>query len=401
MAKLFIEDLEFQGRKALIRVDFNVPLDEKKNITDDTRIRAALPTIKYVLEKGGCAILMSHLGRPKGTGFDPQFSLKPAADHLATLLGKPVTMAPDCVGPEVEAIVAKMKPGDVTLLENVRFHKAEQGKDAPEVNEAFAKNLAKLGDLYVDDAFGTAHRPDASMVGVTKHVAQCAAGYLLQKEIKYLSEAVESPQRPFVAILGGAKVSDKIPVIENLLTKADTIIIGGAMAYTFLKAKGVNVGRSLVEPDFISVAKEFIEKAAQKGAPLILPVDHVVANAIDNASGSRTTENEHVPDGMIAVDIGPHTQKLYADLILKAKTIVWNGPMGVFETPEFAKGTFAIAKAVADSGAVSIVGGGDSVSAVNKSGVAAKISHISTGGGASLEYLEGKVLPGIAALSEK
>ncbi len=399
MAKLFIEDLDVQGKKVLMRVDFNVPLDNEGRITDDTRIQAALPSIKYILDNGGAAILMSHLGRPKGQ-VKPQFSLRPVAEHLGKLLGRQVRMAPDCVGPEVEEIAAALKPGDVLLLENLRFHKAEEGKDTPEANDAFAAGLAKLGDAYVNDAFGTAHRAHASMVGVTKHLQPCVAGYLLQKEIRYLGDAVENPEKPFVAILGGVKVSDKIPVIENLLDKADAILIGGAMAYTFLKAKGATTGNSLVEQDLLETAKSFLAEAAEKGVPLLLPVDHMVATAIDSAEGARIVESEDVPDGLLGVDIGPETQKLYAAKIAEAKTIVWNGPMGVFEVPEFAEGTFAIARAVAASEATSIIGGGDSVSAIKKSGVADKVSHISTGGGASLEYLEGKVLPGIAALTD-
>ena len=400
MAKLFIEDLALEGKKVLMRVDFNVPLDDQQTITDDTRIQAALPSITYVLAHGGSAILMSHLGRPKGK-VTPEFSLKPVATHLAKLLGKPVKIAPDCVGPETEAMAAALQPGEVLLLENLRFHKAEEGKDSPEANDQFAADLAKLGDVYVDDAFGTAHRAHASMVGVTKHISQCAAGYLLNKEIEYLGNAVENPKKPFVAILGGAKVSDKIPVIENLLTKADAIIIGGAMAYTFLKAKGVSVGNSLVQDDFIETAESFLKKADDVGVPMLLPVDHVIAPGIKSADGMQVIADENIPDGMLGVDIGPETRKLYAKQILSAKTIVWNGPMGVFEVPEFAEGTFAVARAVAESDAISIIGGGDSVSAINKSGMADKVTHISTGGGASLEYLEGKVLPGIAALTDK
>lgn len=400
MAKLFIEDCSFNGKKVLMRVDFNVPLDDECNITDDTRIQAALPSIKYVLDNGGAAILMSHLGRPKGKPV-PEFSLKPVAAHLQKLLGTDVIMAPDCVGDETRALAEKLQPGQVLLLENLRYHAAEEGKDTPENNDAFAQQLAQLGDIYIDDAFGTAHRAHASMVGVTKCIDECAAGYLLQKEIQYLGDAVDAPEKPFIAILGGAKVSDKIPVIENLLTKADAIIIGGAMAYTFLKAKGCSVGTSLVEDDYIATANDFLKQAGEKGVTFMLPTDHVVSTGIDNADDAQTTDDENIPDGMMGVDIGPQSQARFAEEIRKAKTIVWNGPMGVFETPAFAKGTFAIAEAVAESDATSIVGGGDSVSAVNKSGVADKISHISTGGGASLEYLKGNVLPGIAALTDK
>ncbi len=400
MAKLFIEDLDLKGKKVLMRVDFNVPLDENQNITDDTRIQAALPSIKYVLNNGGTAILMSHLGRPKGQ-VKPEFSLKPVAAYLSKLIGKEVKMATDCVGNEVEEIAKNLQPGEILLLENLRFHNAETGKDSPENNEKFAEDLAKLGDVYVDDAFGTAHRAHASMVGVTKHIDQCAAGYLLKKEIDYLGGAVENPVKPFVAILGGAKVSDKIPVIENLLTKADAIIIGGAMAYTFLKAKGHTIGKSMLQEDFIEISKSFLDKAEEKNIPMLLPIDHICApefNAVDKAVEIDSID---IPDDLMALDIGPKSIKLFSDEIAKAKTIVWNGPMGVFEKPEFAKGTFAIADAVAASDSISIIGGGDSVSAVKKAGVADKVSHISTGGGASLEYLEGKVLPGIAALTDR
>jgi len=400
MAKLFIEDLDLKGKKVLMRVDFNVPLDENQNITDDTRIQAALPSIKYVLDNDGTAILMSHLGRPKGQ-VKPEFSLKPVAAYLSKLIGKEVKMANDCVGGEVEEMAKALKPGEILLLENLRFHNAETGKDSPENNEKFAEDLAKLGDVYVDDAFGTAHRAHASMVGVTKHIKQCAAGYLLKKEIDYLGGAVENPVKPFVAILGGAKVSDKIPVIKNLLTKADAIIIGGAMAYTFLKAQGHKIGKSMLQEDFIEISKSFLDKAEEKNIPMLLPVDHICApefNAVDKAVEIETID---IPDDLMALDIGPKSIKFFADEIANAKTIVWNGPMGVFEKPEFAKGTFAIADAVAESDSISIIGGGDSVSAVKKAGVADKVSHISTGGGASLEYLEGKVLPGISALTEK
>jgi len=400
MAKLFIEDLDLQGKKVLMRVDFNVPLNENLEITDDTRIQAALPSIKYVLEKGGSPVLMSHLGRPKGE-VNPKFSLKPVQKRLSELLGFQVKMAPDCLGDETEKMASELKSGDVLLLENLRFHIAETGKDTPEANEEFAKNLAKLGDVYVSDAFGTAHRAHASMVGVTKYLQPCAAGYLLQKEIDYLGSAVENPVKPFVAILGGVKVSDKIPVIENLLEKADAIIIGGAMAYTFLKVKGVAVGKSLVEEDLLETSGSFLKIAEEKGVPMLLPVDHICAPAFNAADQASVVETEDIPDDLMGLDIGPKTRQLYAEEISKAKTVVWNGPMGVFEQPAFAKGTFAIAEAVANSDSISIIGGGDSVSAIKKSGFADKVSHISTGGGASLEYLEGKVLPGVAALTDK
>jgi len=400
MAKLFIEDLDLKGKKVLMRVDFNVPLDENQNITDDTRIQAALPSINYVLGNGGIAILMSHLGRPKGQ-VKTEFSLKPVAEYLSKLIGKEVKMADDCVGEKVEKMVNNLLPGDILLLENLRFHNAETGKDSQENNDKFAADLAKLADVYIDDAFGTAHRAHASMVGVTKHIDQCAAGYLLKKEIDYLGSAVENPVKPFVAILGGAKVSDKIPVIENLLTKADAIIIGGAMAYTFLKAKGYTIGKSMLQEDFINISNGFIKKAEEKNIPLLLPIDHICAPEFNAADKAVQIDTIDIPDDLMALDIGPKSIELFANEIAKAKTIVWNGPMGVFEKPEFAKGTFAIADAVAKSDSISIIGGGDSVSAIKKAGVADQVSHISTGGGASLEYLEGKILPGIAALTDK
>ena len=400
MSFLRMDELDLTGKRVLIREDFNVPLDENQNITDDTRIQAALPSINYVLNNGGTAILMSHLGRPKGQ-VKAEFSLKPVADYLSKLIGKEVKMADDCVGEKVEKMVNNLLPGDILLLENLRFHNAETGKDSQENNENFAADLAKLADIYIDDAFGTARRAHASMVGVTNHIDQCAAGYLLKKEIDYLGAAVENPVKPFIAILGGAKVSDKIPVIENLLTKADAIIIGGAMAYTFLKAKGHTIGKSMLQEDFINISNDFIKKAEEKNIPLLLPIDHICApefNAVDKAVQIDTID---IPDDLMALDIGPKTIELFASEIAKAKTIVWNGPMGVFEKPVFAKGTFAIADAVAKSDSISIIGGGDSVSAIKKAGVADQVSHISTGGGASLEYLEGKVLPGIAALTDK
>lgn len=400
MAKMFIEDCSFQGKKALIRVDFNVPLDDAGAITDDTRIQAALPSIRYVLDNGGAAILMSHLGRPKGKKV-PEFSLAPVAKHLQELLNTPVLMAPDCIGDETKNMAEQLQPGQVLLLENLRYHAAEEGKDTPENNDAFAQQLAALGDIYVNDAFGTAHRAHASMVGVTRYIAPCAAGYLLNKEISFLGDALTHPKRPFIALLGGAKVSDKIPVIENLLTKADTIIIGGAMAYTFLAAQDIAIGESLLEPDSIPAAKDFLARAKKDNIPLLLPLDFVVSTSITDEAAASITEDQTIPEGRTGVDIGPKTRQFFAQKIADAKTIVWNGPMGVFETPAFAKGTCAIATAVADSDAISIVGGGDSASAIKRAGVADRISHISTGGGASLEYLEGKTLPGIAALTDK
>lgn len=396
MAKLFIEDLDVKGKRILVRVDFNVPLDDHLSITDDTRIREALPTIKYVIDRGGKAILMSHLGRPKGK-VEPKMSLKPVAVHLGKLINREVKMAPDCMGPAVEEMVQKMNLGDVVLLENLRFHKEEEAGD-----ENFAKNLAKLGEIYIDDAFGTAHRAHASMVGVTRYISQCASGYLLRKEIRYLEEAVNSPKRPFVAILGGAKVSDKIKVIDHLLDKVDTLLIGGAMAYTFLLAKGVPSGNSLVERDKVDLAKELLTKAANKKKDLLIPEDHVIAQKIEEGSATKIVPQNGIPEGWMGVDIGPETVALYSKKVLGAKTILWNGPMGVFEINAFAKGTEAIAKAMASvKDATTIVGGGDSVAAVTGLGLQGKMSHVSTGGGASLEYLEGIDLPGIVALTEK
>lgn len=393
MAKLSLSGLSVQGKRVLIRVDFNVPLDENLRITDDTRIRASLPTIQDVLKKGGKAILMSHLGDPKGP--DPKLSMDPVAKKLSELLGKPVQKLNDCVGPEVEKAVDAMQPGEVILLENTRFHKEEKKND-----EGLSKALAKLADVYVNDAFGSAHRAHASTAGVTKFVSQSAAGYLLEKEIKFLGDTVSNPQRPFLAIIGGAKVSSKIGVIEHLLSKVDDLIVGGGMAYTFLKAQGIPTGKSLVEEDKVALAKEILEKAKAKKVSILLPLDHVAVKEFKNEAPSRTISAQDTAADEMGLDIGPETIKLYCAKIAEAKTIVWNGPLGVFEMPNFAKGTFEIAKAIAASGAVSVIGGGDSVAAVNQSGLASKMTHISTGGGASLEYLEGKELPGIAALSD-
>lgn len=393
MAKLSVRDLDLKGRRVLMRVDFNVPL-EKGVIADDTRIRAALPTIRYVIERGGKLILMSHLGRPKGP--DPKLSLKPVAQRLGELLGKEVKMAPDCIGPEVEEIVAEMKEGDVILLENLRFHKGETAND-PE----FARKLASLCDLYVNDAFGTAHRAHASTEGVTRFVPQAAAGFLMEKEIEYLSKAVQSPEHPFVVILGGAKVSDKIGVLTNMLERADAILIGGGMAYTFLKAQGYGVGRSLLEKDKLDLAREIMEKARQIGVEFKLPATTVIADRFASDANSTVVKSTEIPKGWIGVDIGPETVEEFSEVIEKAKMIVWNGPLGVYEFDKFAKGTIAIAKLLAESDAITIIGGGDCVAAVHKAGVADKMTHISTGGGASLEFLEGKELPGIAALTDR
>ena len=392
MAKLFIEDLDVSGKNVLMRVDFNVPLDKNNNITNDARIRAALPSIKYVLDKGGALILMSHLGRPKG---QPEDSLKmdPVAKRLSELLGKDVLKLDDCIGPDVKGAVERMKPGGVILLENLRFHKEEQKGD-----EGFAGEIAALGELYVDDAFGTAHRADASVYAVAKKF-DGACGYLLKKEIDYFKKLLKGPERPFVAILGGAKVSDKIPVIENLIKITDRILIGGGMAYTFLKAKGEEVGSSKLEAGMVDTAKDLLKKAQSAGVEIVLPVDHVVADKFEETASKKTVKD--IPAGWMALDIGPETMRLFTGKLSDAKTAFWNGPMGVFEMKPFADGTNAIAKVLAGLDATTVIGGGDSVSAVEKAGVADKMSHISTGGGASLEFMEGKELPGVAAIKDK
>ncbi len=389
MPKLSIRDLDLQGKRVFMRVDFNVPLAPGgQEITSDKRIRAALPTIQYALEKGAALVLASHLGRPKGKP-NPEMSLKPVAQRLSELLGKPVAMAPDCIGEEVEKMLPK--PGEVLLLENLRFH-AEEEKNDPE----FSKKLARLGDVYVNDAFGTAHRAHASTVGIIEFLKPAAAGLLMEKELEYLEKCTANPERPCVGILGGAKVSDKIEVIENLLKFADRLMIGGAMAYTFLKAQGKPTGKSLVEEDKVELAKGLLGKAGDR---ILLPCDHVVAEVLEENAPCEVVEE--IPDGRMGLDIGPKTREAYAEVIRGAKTIIWNGPMGVFEKKPFDAGTVAVAKAVAESGALSVVGGGDSEKAVKSAGVADKISHISTGGGASLEYLSGLVLPGVAALTDK
>ena len=394
MKKKTIDDINPQGKRVLVRVDFNVPLDDSLSVTDDTRIRAALPTIQALIDKGARVILMSHLGRPKGQ-VKEEFRLKPAGDKLTELLGKPVKSLTACVGDSVKAEVGAMKDGDVVLLENLRFHAEEEGND-----EGFCKQLAELGDLYVNDAFGTAHRAHASTEGVTRFFDTNVAGYLMKKEIDYLVSALDNPARPFIAILGGLKISGKIDVIQNLLDKVDGIMIGGAMAYTLLKVKGVEVGDSIVETEKLDVAKSVIKAVEEKGVKFLLPCDHKAAAEVSDGVEAQTINEENIPAGLKGIDIGPATVDAYKKEIAAAKTIVWNGPMGVFEIPAFAEGTMQVANAVADSDSVSIVGGGDSVSAVHKAGVSDKITHISTGGGASLELLEGKELPGLAALSD-
>ena len=393
MNKLGISDLDLKGRRVFMRVDFNVPLADGQ-ITDDTRIQAALPSIRYVIEKNGKLILASHLGRPKGKP-DPKYSLKPVATRLGNLLRKAVQFGPDCVGPEVEKMVSDLPPGGVLMLENLRFH-AEEEKNDPE----FAKQLAKLCDVYVNDAFGAAHRAHASTAGIAAYVKQAAAGFLMEKELESLSYALTRAEKPFVAIVGGAKISDKIDLIESFINIANNILVGGAMAYTFLRARGIATGKSLVESEKIALAKDLLAKASTKNVSIELPVDHVVAPGLESAASQVISITETPPDQM-GLDIGPETIRRYSGIIRQAKTIVWNGPMGVFENPKFASGTFAIARAVADSNAYSIVGGGDSAAAVAQSGVGSKITHISTGGGASLEFLSGQKLPGVEVLTDK
>jgi phosphoglycerate kinase len=395
MPKLSIRDLTLAGKRVFMRVDFNVPLSEAREITDDTRIRASLPTIQYALERGAGLVLASHLGRPKGKP-NPRLSLKPVGARLSQLLSQPVPLAADCVGPEIEAQAATLKNGEVLLLENLRFH-AEEEKNAPE----FSRQLAALAEVYVNDAFGAAHRAHASTEGITHYLSPRAAGLLMEREIEYLGKAIQNPARPYMAIVGGAKVSDKIELLRNLMKLADTVLIGGAMAYTFLKAQGVEVGRSRVEAEKLPVALDLIRFAEERSVKLRLPQDHVVAEKIDADSPPEVVNSSHIPANRIGVDIGPATRAAYAGEIARAKTIVWNGPMGVFEIEKFAAGTLAIARAVAASSAVSIVGGGDSIAAVKKAGVEGRITHISTGGGASLEFLSGMELPGVTALSDK
>ena len=417
MNKKTLRDVDLKGKRVVMRVDFNVPLKEGV-IKDDTRIKGALPSIKYVLEQGGSLVLMSHLGRPDEKGITADTSLRPVAEYLSKLLGKPVTFVADCG--KADAEVAAMRPGDIVMLENTRYYKEEQAKakqkdgesdedfkarkaELKEKQKELAKKLASYGDIYCNDAFGTAHRAHASTAVITKYIPTSVAGFLLEKEIEYLGNAVENPVRPFVAILGGAKVSDKLAVVNNLLTKVNTLIIGGGMAYTFLKAQGHSVGNSLCELDQLDYAKDMIAKAKELGVSFLLPVDNVAADKFD-AEANTQIVGDDIPDGWMGLDIGPKTVELYSNAIKGAKTVVWNGPMGCFEMEKFSKGTFGVCAAVAEvkaNGGISIIGGGDSVAAVNKSGLADKMSHISTGGGASLEYLEGKQLPGVVALNDK
>ncbi len=389
MNKKTIRDVDLQGKRVLMRADFNVPLDGDE-VTDDTRIRAALPTITYILEHGACLVLMSHLGRPKGQ-VKPEFSLKPVAERLGELLDQSVIMAPDCVGAEVQSMAEGLKPGEVMLLENTRFHAGERDNDA-----GFAKQLAALGEIFVNDAFGTAHRAHASTEGVT-HYLPSVAGFLIEKEIKYLGQATSNPEHPYIVILGGAKISDKIGVIENMLGQADKILIGGGMANTFFKAQGLEMGDSLVEDDVLDTAKTLLDKG---GDTLVLPTDAVVADAFDNDANTKVVGVDEVTPGWRILDIGPQTVAAFKAILKTAKTVAWNGPMGVFEMETFAQGTFAIAKTLADLDAVTVIGGGDSASAVQKAGIADEVSHVSTGGGASLTFLEGQPLPGLVALDD-
>lgn len=390
MDKKTVKDIDLKGKRVIMRVDFNVPMD-KGVVTDDKRIKAALPTIKYVLEQGASLLLMSHLGRPKG-GFEAEFSLKAAADVLAGHLGKQVAMAPDCVGPEVEKMAAALKPGDVLMLENTRFHAGEEKNDLD-----LAKQMAKLGDVYVNDAFGSAHRAHSSTEGIARFLP-AVSGFLMEQELEYLGRAVGNPEHPYIAILGGAKISDKILVVETLLSKCDKLIIGGGMANTFLAATGVNMQDSLVESTSLETAKAILSRVADK---LVLPVDAVIADKFDANANSQVVDVQNIPAGWRMLDVGPKTLELYKQTLAGAKLIVWNGPVGVFEFPKFAVGTFALAKMLAESGAITVIGGGDSASAVKKAGVAKQMTHVSTGGGASLEFLEGKELPGVAALNNK
>ena len=390
MNKKTVKDIDIRGKRVLMRVDFNVPMADGK-VTDDKRIKAALPTIQYVLDQGASLLLMSHLGRPKG-GSDPVFSLRAASETLSTLLNRPVQMAPDCIGAEVEKMAKALKPGEVLMLENTRFHAGEEKNDLE-----FARQLASLGDVYVNDAFGSAHRAHASTEGVARFLP-AVSGFLMEQELEYLGRAVSNPVHPYIAILGGAKISDKILVVESLLSKCDKLIIGGGMANTFLAAQGLNMQDSLVEVEAMELAKSIMAKSSDK---LILPIDAVIADKFDAEANTKTVPVDKIPAGWRMLDVGPKTLELYQITLKGVKLVVWNGPVGVFEMPKFAEGTFALARMLAESGAITVIGGGDSASAVKKAGVAKKMTHVSTGGGASLEFLEGKVLPGVAALLDR
>jgi phosphoglycerate kinase len=390
MNKKTVKDIELKGKRVFMRVDFNVPMAEGK-VTDDKRIKAALPTIQYVLDQGASLLLASHLGRPKG-GADPEFSLRAASEVLSTLINRPVTMAPDCIGAEVEAIAKSLKPGDVVMLENTRFHKGEEKNDLE-----LAKQMAALADVYVNDAFGSAHRAHSSTEGIARFLP-AVSGFLMEQELEYLGKAVANPEHPYIAILGGAKISDKILVVETLASKCDKLIIGGGMANTFLTAKGLNMQDSLVEAEALETAKTLLSKLGDK---LVLPVDAIIADKFDAEANTQTVDVDNIPTGWRMLDVGPKTVSLYKSTLDGAKLIVWNGPVGVFEMPKFAEGTFSLAKMMAESKAVTVIGGGDSASAVKKAGVAKQMTHVSTGGGASLEFLEGKELPGVAALNNK
>ncbi len=394
MGKRSITDVDLSGKRVLIRVDFNVPLNERQEVTDDTRIRAALPTIRYAMERGGRVLLLSHLGRPKGKRV-AALSLAPVARRLERLLGRPVGMAPDCIGPAVETLAARLQPGEVLVLENCRFHAGDETND-----EGMSRALARLCEVFVDDAFGAAHRAHASTVGVTRFVPLAVAGFLMERELSYLGRVLTDPARPFVAVLGGAKVSDKIGVLQQLLGRVDAMLVGGGMAYTLLKAEGREIGGSLLEADKLEVAQAILEQARAKGTRFLLPTDHVIAQKVDPAAETRVVAGA-IPAGWMGLDIGPATRDAFAATLHGAKMVVWTGPMGVFEVAPFREGTLAVARAIAESGATSVVGGGDSVAAVTQAGLADKMSHISTGGGASLEFLEGKELPGVAALSDR
>ncbi len=394
MTKKTIEDVDVQGQRVLVRVDFNVPLDDAGAITDDTRIQAALPTIRYLLEHGAAVILMSHLGRPKG-GPDPKYSLAPVAARLGQLLGRTVPLAPDCIGPVVEEQVRSLRPGDVLLLENLRFHPEEEANDP-----SFARQLAGLADLYVNDAFGSAHRAHASTAGVAAYLP-AVSGFLMQRELQALGGALENPARPFAAVIGGAKVSSKLAVLQHLLTRVDLLLIGGGMANTFLYAEGYSVGKSLLEVDLVETARTLMSEARRRSAQIVLPLDAIVAEQVSGEAAHHYADIAEIPQDWYVVDIGPKTRALFAHTLGTCRTVLWNGPMGIFELPPFAEGTRAVAQAIAESGAVSVVGGGDSVAALEELGLAGRMTHVSTGGGASLEFLEGKTLPGVAALNDR